>query len=62
MRLHSGVPMLAAALTLATASPVYATEFVTDGRGSGQPTAASQHHSGDSSQGSSTSALWVGWP
>jgi hypothetical protein len=50
MRLHRGVPMLAAALTLATASPAFASEFVSDGNGSGQPTAASQHHSSDSAQ------------
>lgn len=48
MRLCRHVPMLAAALTLATASPAYAFEPVSSGSPTGQPTTTTQQHSNDS--------------
>jgi uncharacterized membrane protein YfcA len=46
MRLHRGVPMLAAVLTLAGSTPAQARLMPAIGDGPGQPTSAVQHQSG----------------
>jgi hypothetical protein len=49
MRLHRGVPMLASVPTLVgTSTPAYAFVRPSGGGQGGQPTALTQHHSGDS--------------
>lgn len=49
MRPRAYTPMLAAALILATTSPAYATEFISNGGGNGndRATIAGEHHSTD---------------